>query len=110
MALPLDFQRLAQVVDNTLDRELAVPPLAALVLGHGAEDRSGLRNHAALLRVGEPDRALDVEDRLGSGLRLLRVLPARPTRAREAELDLRARNRDRTGDPNRLAGHGSDSP
>src|SRR5947208_2811098 len=105
-ALPLDLQGVPQGLDDALDRELAVSPLAAFVLGDGAEHRAGLREHAPLLSVGQRDRALDVEDRLGAGLGLLRVLSAGPAGAREAELDLGAWDGDRPGDPNRLAGHG----
>src|SRR5262249_53817676 len=106
-ALSLDLEPFAQLLDDPLDRELPVAPLAALVLGDGAQHRPGLGDHTPLLSVGERDGALDLEDRLGAGLRLLGVLPARPARAREAELDLRARDRDRTCYPNRLAAHAS---
>src|SRR5204863_4094797 len=88
-ALSLDLERLSQLLDDTFDCELPVAPLAALVLGHGAEYGAGLRGDAPLLGVGERDGARDVENGLRSRLRLLRVLPARPARAREAQLDLR---------------------
>src|SRR5256714_1129610 len=84
-ALPLYLQRLAQGLDQTLGRELAVSPLAAFVLGDGAEHRAGLRSHPPLLGVGQTDRALDAEHRLGPRLGLLRVLPAGAARAREAK-------------------------
>src|SRR5262249_61664665 len=100
-AFPLHLECLSERLDHALDRELAVSPLAAFVLGDRADYRAGLRDHAALLRVGQRDRALDVEDRFGPGLGLLRMLPSGPARAGVAKLDLGARDRDRAGDPNR---------
>jgi hypothetical protein len=76
-ALPLDAERFAELLDQPLDRELAVPPLAPLVLRNRPEGRPGLCDNAALLRVAERGGTLDVEDRLDAGLRGVRVLPAR---------------------------------
>src|SRR5205085_10371306 len=80
-ALPLYPQRLAQRLDEPLDRALAVPPLAPLVLRDGAQNRPGLREHAPLLRRRERRRGLDVEHRFDSRFRLLRVLTAGAARA-----------------------------
>src|SRR2546425_11628920 len=102
-------QGLAQRLHEPRDRQLAVPPLAALVLGEGALHRSGLRDHASLLSRRQRCRGLDVEDRLDATLGPLCVLAARPARAREAQLDLGERDRDRPGHPNRLALHGGNS-
>src|SRR4051794_28770684 len=60
---PLDPQRLAQRRDEPLDGQLAVPPLAPLVLRDRAENRAGTRDDSPLLRGSERRRALDVEDR-----------------------------------------------
>ena len=69
-------------------RELAVPRLAPLVLRDGAEDRPRLRDDPPFLPGRERRRRLDVEHRLDAGLGLVRVLAARPRRARDAQLDL----------------------
>src|SRR5581483_5705729 len=57
-------ERLAQLLDEPLGRELAVAPLAALVLRDRPEHRAGLGHGAPLLRVRERGGGLDVEDRL----------------------------------------------
>src|SRR4029079_11357626 len=99
--LPAHRRRLAQLLEDSLGRELAVTQLRALVLRDRAHDRSELREHAAPLGRREPGRLLDVEQRLGARRALLRVLAARPTGPREPESDLR---------PNRLGIHGGHSP
>ena len=83
------MEGLAQRLDQPLDSELAVPQLAALVLGDRSQHRARLADHARLLNAPERGRGLDVEERLDARLGLLRVLAARPTRPREAQLDLR---------------------
>src|SRR5207247_3374572 len=57
------------------------------------------------MHAGRDGGGCDVEHRLDSRLRPLRVLAARAAGAREAQLDFRPRNGDRTRDPNRLALH-----
>src|SRR5918996_1849469 len=83
---PLRLQAVPNRSRESLQRELPVPPLAPLVLRHGADDRADPVAQALLLRVGERRGGLDVEDRLDAGLRLLRVLPTGPARAGDAEL------------------------
>ena len=79
----------AQRLDEPFDRELAVAPLAPLVLGDARSTGPALRDHAALLlRRGERRRRLDVEHGLDPRLRALGVLTARAARAGEAQLDL----------------------
>ena len=94
---------------DSLERELAVPRLAPLVLCDRAQHRPRALDDAPLLSVRERLGALDVEQRLDARLRLLRVLPAGPARARGAEVDLREREDDASRDANRLAGHGGHS-
>ena len=57
-------------------------------------------------RSRERRRGLHVEDGLDARLGLLRVLPARPARTREAQFDLGPGEGHRARDPNRLAVHG----
>src|SRR5207247_4196039 len=102
-ALARDAQSLPQGFDEPLGRELAVAPLTPLVLGNGAERGTGARHDAALLRCGQRGGGLDVEDRLDARIALLRVLATWAARAREAEVDLGARNGDRTRDADRVA-------
>jgi hypothetical protein len=49
----LDVERLAECVGDSLGCELAVPGLAALVLGDGSQDRAGLAYDPVLLPVRE---------------------------------------------------------
>ena len=83
------FSACAELLDEPLDGQLAVAPLAPLVLGDAAQHRAGLRRHAPLLRVRQRRRRLDVEHGLDARLGRVRVLAARAARAREAQLDLR---------------------
>src|SRR5207249_4262273 len=106
---PGHAQRLPQGLDDPLDRELAVPPLAALVLGDRAQDGPGARENAPFLDRRQRRRGLDVEGRLDAGLVLLGVLTAGPARSGEAKRDLGERDRDRARNPNRLALHGGHS-
>src|SRR5205823_1990990 len=76
LALALDVERRAQLLDEPLQREVLVPELAPLVLCDGPEHRPRLRGHTPLLRLGQGRRALDVEHGLDARLRLLRVLAA----------------------------------
>src|SRR6185295_9056393 len=85
-ASTLHLQGLSQLLDEPLDRQLAVPQLAALVLGDRAKRRSGLGEDAAFLGIREGRGRLDVEDRLHPCLGRVRVLSARTARARETEL------------------------
>ena len=71
----------AQRIRDTPDRELSVACLTALVLGDRAQNRSSLAEHALLLTIRERAGGFDVEERLHPGLRLLRMLPARPAGA-----------------------------
>src|SRR6476646_4601808 len=57
---PPDAERVAQRRDQPRDGQLAIPELAALVLGHRADRRAGAREHALLLRVRQGRRRLDV--------------------------------------------------
>src|SRR5262249_38119674 len=66
--LPRHAERLAQLADEPLERELAVPRLAPLVLRDRTQDWTCSRNDAAPLRVGEGVRALHVEDGLDARL------------------------------------------
>ena len=77
-----------QLLDETLDRQLPVARLAPLVLRDGAKDGARPGHDAPLLGVGESRRSLDVERRLDPRRGLLRVLAARPTRARDPQRDL----------------------
>ena len=101
---------LAERLDQPLGRELAVAPLASLVLCDRAQHRPRFADHAPLLGLRERRGGLDVEARLDPRVALLRVLPARPARAREALFDLRTREGDRPGHLNRLALHGGHFP
>ena len=80
-ALPLDAEALSQSGGETLERELAVPPLAPLILRERADHGASARSQAPFLRVGQGRGRLDVEDGLDPSLRLLRVLAAGPARA-----------------------------
>ena len=71
---------------------LAVSPLAALVLGDRAQDRTSLGHDTVLLAIRERGRGLDVEDGFHSRLGPARSgLPGRSRR--EAKLDLASRER-----------------
>src|SRR3990170_6183270 len=76
-----DPQRITERLGQALQRELAVSPLAALVLRDRADDGAGAGEHTALLRRAQRSGGLDVEHRLDSGLRLLGVLAPGPARA-----------------------------
>ena len=71
-----DGERLAKLRDEPLDRQLAVPSLAPLVLGDRTNDRTDTREDSAALSVRERRRGLDLERRLDPRRRLLRVLAA----------------------------------
>jgi hypothetical protein len=107
---PLDPEALAERLGEPLERKLLVPPLASLVLGDRADDGAAPGEQAPLLRVGERLGALDVEDRLDPGLRLLRVLAAGAARARRPELDLAERDREARCDPDGVDGARLASP
>src|SRR5918996_671573 len=94
-------ERLPQLLDEPLDRELAVPELTPLVLGDRAENGACTGEHATLLNVRQRRGRLHVEQCLDPRRRLLSVLAAGPTRARDADLDLRDGQRDgaRDADP-----------
>ena len=105
----LTFERLAQLPDEPLDRELAVSPLAALVLGDRSQDGPRLGQHSSLLHVRQRGRLRHVEERLDPGLGRVGVLAPRAARAGEAELDLGEGQHDRPRHPNRLRVHGRHS-
>src|SRR5437764_559032 len=94
-----DAERLVQLRDEALERQLAVAQLAALVLRDRAEHGAGLREHAPPLRVAERAGRLDVEHRLDARLVLLRVLSARSARPRRAERHIGQRQDDAARDP-----------
>ena len=95
---PLRPQRLADRLGEALQGELTVAPLAALVLGDGADDRPRLGPDPPLLAVAQRRRGVDVEGRLDPGLGLLGVLAARPTRPRCPQANLgEGRSPDRGG-------------
>lgn len=76
-----DGKRLAQLPDESLDRQLAVPQLTSFVLSHCTHYRPGTRYDAPLLNVGQSRGPLDVKQRLdpsGGLLRMLTTGPARP--------------------------------
>src|SRR5262245_37209742 len=104
---PRDSERLTELFDEALDRQLAVPRLAALVLRHRPEDGAGACNDPAALGVGQRGGGLDLERRLDSGRGLLGVLASRAARPRDADLDLREREEDRARHPYRLVLHAS---
>jgi hypothetical protein len=79
-ALARHSQRLAQLRDEPLECQLAVPRLAPLVLRDCAQYRSGAVDDPPLLRVSQRLGALDLEHGLDARFRLLCVLPARPAR------------------------------
>ena len=102
-----DGKRFAELLDETLDRELPVARLASLVLRDGTQHSAGPCDDTPLLRLGQRRGCLDVEQGLDARGRLLRVLPAGTTRARDPQRDLRDREQDGARDPNRLTlGHG----
>ncbi len=74
----------AELLDEPLDRELAVACLTALVLGDGSEHGPGACDDPPLLRVRESARGLHVEQGLHPRRRLLCMLTARSTRSRDA--------------------------
>src|SRR5207248_5162948 len=78
---PLDPEGRPERLDEAPDGELAVAPLAALVLRDRPQDGPRLGDHAPLLRRRERRRGLDVEERLDSRFGALRVLAARAARA-----------------------------
>src|SRR5262249_18746573 len=79
----------AELLHQTLDRELAIPALAPLVLRDGSDDGAGAGDDALLLDVRERRRRLDVERRLDPRRGLLGVLAAGSARARDPDHDLR---------------------
>lgn len=91
---------------EALQRERAVSRLAALVLGHGADDRAEPFPDAGALGVRERLGCVHVEDGLDPCLGLLRVLAARAARARGAELDLPEGEGEAGGDAELVVGHG----
>src|SRR5262245_28817245 len=95
-ALPRHGERRPQLLDETLDCELAVAQLASLVLRDRSENGPRAGDHTSFLRLRELVRGLDVEDRLDARGRLLCVLPTRPARARGTQLDLGQREEDGT--------------
>ena len=97
-ARALDPQGFTQRRDEPLDRKLAIAPLAALVLGDRTENRSRPGDDAPFLDGTEGRGGLDVQHRLDSSLGALSVLAARAARAREAQLDLVARQGHGAGD------------
>ena len=58
---PRNGERLAELLDEPLDCELAIPRLAPLVLRDGAQHRPGSRDDTPLLRVRQRCGCLDVE-------------------------------------------------
>jgi hypothetical protein len=80
-------------LSEAFEGELAVSPLAPLLLSYRADEGAGPLDEAPLLGVGEHSRGFDVENRLDAGLGLLRMLTSGPARAREPELDLAERKR-----------------
>ncbi len=105
-AWPGNGERLSKLVDQALDRKLPISRLAPLVLGDGAQRRPDPCEDALSLNLSQRGRRFDVEQCLHSRRRLLRVLPARPARPRDPELDLRNGQGDGACDPNRLTLHG----
>ena len=85
---PRNRERLAQLVDKPIDRQLAVSQLASLVLCDRAENRPRALDHAPFLDLRERGRRIDVEERLHPRRGLLGVLAAGAARARDAQLDL----------------------
>jgi hypothetical protein len=65
---PLDPQRFPKRVDEALDRQLAVSPLASLVLRYRPQHRPGAADDASFLSRRERRRGLDVEQSLDPGL------------------------------------------
>ena len=86
-ALSLAPSALAERLDEPFDRQLAVAPLAALVLRDGAQRRPRTcRSTRRFWASVSADGGLDVENRLDARLRALRVLPAGPAGAGKAQL------------------------
>src|SRR5918996_2260421 len=79
---------------EALERQLAVSPLAALVLSDCADNGADAIGKPALVRVRQRRRRLHVEEGLHARLRLLHVLAARAARTRETKLDLAERELD----------------
>ena len=79
---------------EALERQLAVSPLAALVLSDRAHDGADAVGKPALVGVRQRRRRLHVEEGLDPRLRLLHVLAARAARTRETKLDLAERELD----------------
>src|SRR6478735_4377345 len=73
---PRNGERGAELLDEALDREVAIPGLASLVLCDGAQYRPGSRDDTPLLRVGQRRGCFDVEQGLDPSGRLLGVLTA----------------------------------
>jgi hypothetical protein len=84
----LDAQGGAQLFDETLDGELAVAQLAALVLGDCPEHWTETGDDTVFLRLAERRRGGDVERCFDPRRRLLGVLSTGTARPRESQLDL----------------------
>ena len=95
----LDAEARSDRIRQPFERELAVSPLAPLVLGDRTHKGAPALRETALLGLRERCRAPNVEARLDARLGLLRVLAARPARPRRPKLDLGERNREPLRDP-----------
>src|SRR4029079_17878239 len=71
---PRNGERGAELLDEPLDREVAIPRLASLFLCDAAQHRPGSRDDTPLLRVGQRRGCFDVEAGLDPSGRLLGVL------------------------------------
>ena len=102
---------LGELRDEPLDRELAVPCLAALVLRDGAEHRSRAGDDPALLRRRSATReASTSKTRLDARLGGVRVLAAGADERETRSSISSGSERDRARDTNRLPPHGVHSP
>jgi hypothetical protein len=79
---------------QALQRQLAVPRLAARVLGDRGDPWPVAGTQAALLLVRERPRGVDLEDRLDPRRGHVRVLSSGPGGAAGAQLDFSERNLD----------------
>jgi len=78
---PARLRGVGDLLEDALDRELAVAELGAVVLSDCADERSEPIEDAAALEIGETRDVLDIEQGFDTGRALLRMLASRAARA-----------------------------